>query len=164
MGQDSADRKKQYIAAAIVIAVVVSATAILIAFTQQQEEGVLINTNPLMQRPGSSTPTGPAQTSSQPEGQPEGQSGGTGPEMTVSPTTTSAASRIEMQGSGFEPIERVMVAIDNAPLDTEPAPVFTDEEGSFSAQATVPAVPPGKHEITATGDKGTAVTRSITVS
>lgn len=156
MGQDSVGRKKQYITVSIVIAVVVSATAILIAFTQQQEESVLIDTNPLMQRPGSSTPTAPTQASPQ-QGEVE-------PEITVSPSTSNAQSQVMVEGAGFEPEEKVTVAIKNTALDTEPAPVAADEDGRFSAAATVPALPPSQYEVVATGETGSSATKSITIA
>lgn len=156
MGQSPAERKRQYIAAAIVIAVVVSATAMLIAFTQQQEEGALANMGPLTQRPGSSTPAAPSQGPSQ--------AGEAEPEIAVSPNTSDAESQIRVEGAGFEPDEKVTVAIENAELDTEPAPVAADEEGRFSAAATLPALPPGQYQVVATGEAGSSAAQPINIA
>lgn len=159
MGQTPEERKKQYIAVAIVIAVVVSATAMLIAFTQQQEEGALVNTNPLTQRPGSSTPTGPSAEPSQPAGQP-----GESAEISVSPSTSDAEGQVMVEGVGFEPDEKVTVTMENRALETEPSEVAADEEGRFSAEATVPGLPPGQYEVVATGEQGSSATQTVTVT
>lgn len=160
MGQSPAERKKQYIAVAIVVAVVVSATAILIAFTQQEEESALINTNPLMQRPGSSTPTGPSAGSTQSSGQ----SGESAAEIAVSPSASDAEGQVKVEGAGFEPDEKVTVTIENAELETEPPAVAADDEGRFSAEATVPALPPGQYQVVATGEAGSSATQPVTIT
>lgn len=156
MGQTPAERKKQYIAVAIVIAVVVSATAILIAFTQQQEENTLINTNPLMQRPGSSTPTGPSTGPSQPAGETA--------EISVSPSTSDAENQVRVEGVGFEPDEKVTVTMHNTSLETEPSEVAADDEGRFSADAIVPALPPGQYDVVATGEAGSSATQPVSIT
>lgn len=156
MAQNPAEKKKQYIAVAIVIAVVVSATAILIALTQQDEESVRINTNPLTQGPGSSTPTAPMQTPSQPSGN--------APEISVSPSTSDAQGQVKVEGIGFQPEEKVTVAIENTAVDTKPEVVAADDKGSFSAAATVPALPSGQYTVVATGEAGSSATKPITIS
>lgn len=156
MGQTPEERKKQYIAVAIVIAVVVSATAILIAFTQQQEEGVLVNTNP--QRPGSFTPTSPSEGSSQPAGQQD-----ESVQIAVSPSTSDAEGQVSVEGVGFEPDEKVTVTMEDLALETEPSEVAADDEGRFLAEATVPELPPGQYEVVATGEQGSSATQPVTV-
>lgn len=156
MGQTPAERKKQYIAAAIVIAVVVSATAMRIAFMQQQEQSALVNTNPLMQRAGSSTPTGPSAEPSQP--------GESAAKIAVSPGTSDAESQVRVEGVGFEPDEKVNVTIEDTSLETEPSEVAANEQGRFSAAAMVPALPPGQYEVVATGEEGSSATKPVTIT
>jgi hypothetical protein len=69
-----------------------------------------------------------------------------------------------VQGAGFEPDEKVTVAIENTALETEPAAMAADEQGRFSAEATVPALPPGQYEVVATGAEGSSATQPMTIT
>lgn len=156
MSEDASARKKQYVATAIVVAAVVSGISILIALTQQKEEGVVIDTNPLLQSPGSQVPSSPAPEPPQQEQR--------AASITLSPSTTAAESRIAVQGTGFAPNERVTVAVETTTLETAPPAVAADQAGNFAAAATVPDLPPGQYEVVAIGESGSAAAESMTIS
>lgn len=160
MGQDASGKKKQYIAVAIVVAAVVSGTAILIAATQQLEEDIVIDTNPLLQGSGSPTPSQPIPESPQPGDQADQPA----PEITVSPSTSTAEGQVRVEGMGFEPNEWVAVAIKNTVLETTPPAVAADPVGQFSATATVPVLPPGQYEVVVSGEAGSSAAEFITIA
>ena len=160
MRQDASGRKKQYIAVAIVVAAVVSGTAILLAATQQLEEDVVIDTNPLIQRSGSSTPSQPIPGSPQPRDQADQPA----PEIIVSPSTSTAEGQVRVEGRGFEPNEGVAVAIKDTVLETTPPAVAADPAGQLSATASVPVLPPGQYEVVVSGEAGSSATEFITIA
>ena len=82
----------------------------------------------------------------------------------MSPSTSDAESQVRVEGVGFEPDEKVMVSMQNTSLETEPSEVAADDEGRFSVDATIPALPPGQYEVVATGESGSSATRPVTIT
>jgi hypothetical protein len=80
------------------------------------------------------------------------------PEATISPTTGVIDTEVAVSGSGFIADRQILVTYNDALIPTDPSPIFTEPDGSFSGSFLVPAIPGGSRTLTVTDG-----TNSLTV-
>lgn len=83
--------------------------------------------------------------------------------IAVSPNPAGAASNIDIEGSGFNGTQKIALAINGNPVETEPREVMTDEAGNFSAKSTLTEGQMGDLEVTAEDASGNEASTTLSV-
>ncbi len=88
-----------------------------------------------------------------------------GASIIVSPSSGQVGSLVIIEGTGFEPDQRITMTIDDIELEmTMATPLTTDETGDFPAiAATIPDIEPDEYEISVTDDSGNSAVTAFTV-
>lgn len=69
----------------------------------------------------------------------------------------------DIEGSGFNGSQKIILAIDNNVIQTEPLEIMADEAGNFSAKFTLSEGQEGEPEITARDELGNKALGSLSV-
>jgi hypothetical protein len=65
----------------------------------------------------------------------------------ISPTSASVGATVTVTGNGFRASQTVTVTYDTVAVTTNPSPLVTNANGSFTATFAVPAGPSGSHNV-----------------
>lgn len=84
--------------------------------------------------------------------------------ISVGPNPAAAGSDVKVEGSGFGESQRIMLALNNRVLETEPSEVTTDATGTFSASITLPESQQGESNITASDESNRAATITVHIT
>jgi len=86
------------------------------------------------------------------------------PEIRLSPTRGLPGDEITVEGFNFTASSEITLYFDTTVLETDPATIITNAEGSFTATFVVPEVDPGKYTVKAVDEEGLEATATFTVT